>query len=414
MIYNESTKSFIKLETALKELGFDQQTIDLAIEYLDITKPRNNDLMRKITTRYYPKLMQYSYREKLIKAVKSEISNSDSEELKDRYIIFSSMATGPYFRYMTDALSGNAYIYSENKAMYMKPLTDFYGENAEAVWISTEISNRSNDSISVFTVNHPIYSADDAIRTFNFVSPDDIIAQLLLCVYALDATELPKKSLLGKTKIPDTAEIAIKKLCEVVEKKPKTTTAVFCLFLAAYAEASYFVKEYRAFFDKNIVKYYDDLTQGLIYMKLSTTRIFDLIEAQPQCLTDRYILHFVKSPDKNGNYPAQMVKLAKDHPQLFIETMKNAPFDTAITMEKMLKATNPKYNAEAIGLKATHQERIAKLIAEHFKHSDEIYAYIMGKAEIDAILPFADISKCTILLHMERTILSSAVSPPFP
>lgn len=272
MIYNESTKSFIKLETALKELGFDQQTIDLALEYLDITKPRNNDLMRKITTRYYPKLMQYSYREKLIKAVKSEISNSDSEELKDRYIIFSSMATGPYFRYMTDALSGNAYIYSENKAMYMKPLTDFYGENAEAVWISTEISNRSNDSISVFTVNHPIYSADDAIRTFNFVSPDDIIAQLLLCVYALDATELPKKSLLGKTKIPDTAAIAIKKLCEVVEKKPKTTTAVFCLFLAAYAEASYFVKEYRAFFNKNIVKYCDDLTQGLIYMKLSTNR----------------------------------------------------------------------------------------------------------------------------------------------
>ena len=45
MIYNESTKSFIKLETALKELGFDQQTIDLALEYLDITKPRNNDLM---------------------------------------------------------------------------------------------------------------------------------------------------------------------------------------------------------------------------------------------------------------------------------------------------------------------------------------------------------------------------------
>lgn len=94
---------------------------------------------------------------------------------------------------MTEALSGNAYIYSENKAMYMKPLTDFYGENAEAVWISTEISHRSDQSIHyVFTVN-PVYSADDAIRTFNFVSPDDIIAQLLLCVYALDATQLPKK-----------------------------------------------------------------------------------------------------------------------------------------------------------------------------------------------------------------------------
>lgn len=394
MIYNESTKSFIKLETALKELGFDQQTIDLALEYLDITNPRNNELMRKITTRYYPKFRQYNYREKLDKAVKSEISDTGSDELKERYIIFSSMATGPYFRYMTNALSCRAYIYSQNKAMYMKPLTDFYGENAEAVWISSKISHRPNDSIQyAFNVN-PVYSADDAIRTFNFVSLDDIIAQLLLCIFALDATELPKKSLLGKTKIPDTAEFAIKKLAEVVEKKPKTTTAVFCLFLAAYAEASYFVEEYRAFFDKNIVKYCDELTQGLMYLKLSTNRIFDLIEAQPQCLTDRYILHFVKSPDKNGNYPAQMVKLAKDHPQLFIETMKNAPFDTAITMEKMLKATNPKYNAEAIGLKATHQERIAKLIAEHFKHSEEIYAYIMGKAEIDAILPFADEEAC--------------------
>ena len=394
MIYNESTKSFIKLETALKELGFDQQTIDLALEYLDITNPRNNELMRKITTRYYPKFRQYNYREKLDKAVKSEISDTGSDELKERYIIFSSMATGPYFRYMTNALSCRAYIYSQNKAMYMKPLTDFYGENAEAVWISSKISHRPNDSIQyAFNVN-PVYSADDAIRTFNFVSPDDIIAQLLLCIFALDATELPKKSLLGKTKIPDTAEFAIKKLAEVVEKKPKTTTAVYCLYLAAYAEASYFVEEYRAFFDKNIVKYCDELTQGLMYLKLSTNRIFDLIEAQPQCLTDRYILHFVKSPDKNGNYPAQMVKLAKDHPQLFIETMKNAPFDTAITMEKMLKATDPKYNAEAIGLKATHQERIAKLIAEHFKHSDEIYAYIMGKAEIDTILPFADEEAC--------------------
>ena len=74
MIYNENTKSFIKLETALKELGFDQQTIDLALEYLDITNPRNNELMRKITTRYYPKFRQYNYREKLDKAVKSEIS----------------------------------------------------------------------------------------------------------------------------------------------------------------------------------------------------------------------------------------------------------------------------------------------------------------------------------------------------
>ena len=139
--------------------------------------------------------------------------------------------------------------------MYMKPLTDFYGENAEAVWISSKISHRPNDSIQyAFNVN-PVYSADDAIRTFNFVSPDDIIAQLLLCIFALDATELPKKSLLGKTKIPDTAEFAIKKLAEVVEKKPKTTTAVFCLFLAAYAEASYFVEEYRAFFDKNIVRH---------------------------------------------------------------------------------------------------------------------------------------------------------------
>lgn len=142
------------------------------------------------------------------------------------------------------------------------------------------------------------------------------------------------------------------------------------------------------------MKYCDDLTQGLIYMKLSTNRIFDLIEAQPQCLTDRYILHFVKLPDKNGNYPVQMVKLAKDHPDIFIQTMKNARFDLGIIMEKMLKATDPNYDAKAVGLKAAQQEHISKNIAEHFKHRDEIYAYITGKAELDTILPFADEESC--------------------
>ena len=89
MIYNENTKSFIKLETALKELGFDQQTIDLALEYLDITNPRNNELMRKITTRYYPKFRQYNYREKLDKPLKARYQTQAVMSLKSA-ILFSA------------------------------------------------------------------------------------------------------------------------------------------------------------------------------------------------------------------------------------------------------------------------------------------------------------------------------------
>ena len=63
-------------------------------------------------------------------------------------------------------------------------------------------------------------------------------------------------------------------------------------------------------------------------------------------------------------------------------------------MEKMLKATDPNYDAKAVGLKAAQQEHISKNIAEHFKHRDEIYAYITGKAELDTILPFADEESC--------------------
>ncbi|WP_294589723.1 hypothetical protein, partial [uncultured Ruminococcus sp.] len=98
MIYNGSEISLVNLENALKELNFDQQTIAIAMDYLDISKPRNNDLISKITTRCYSRLFRYNFREKLDKAVKSEILGSGSEELKERYIIFSTMATGPYFR----------------------------------------------------------------------------------------------------------------------------------------------------------------------------------------------------------------------------------------------------------------------------------------------------------------------------
>ena len=80
MIYNENTKSFIKLETALKELGFDQQTIDLALEYLDITNPRNNELMRKITTRYYQ-----AFQDIIRNSVSIIIVKSLTKPLKARY-----------------------------------------------------------------------------------------------------------------------------------------------------------------------------------------------------------------------------------------------------------------------------------------------------------------------------------------
>ena len=83
MIYNENTKSFIKLETALKELGFDQQTIDLALEYLDITNPRNNELMRKITTRYY--LLCQAFQDIIRNSVSIIIVKSLTKPLKARY-----------------------------------------------------------------------------------------------------------------------------------------------------------------------------------------------------------------------------------------------------------------------------------------------------------------------------------------
>lgn len=89
MIYNGSEISLINLENALKELSFDQQTIALAMDYLDITKPRNNDLLRKITTRCYSRLFRYNFRENLDKTVKSEILGSGSEKLKERYAAFS-------------------------------------------------------------------------------------------------------------------------------------------------------------------------------------------------------------------------------------------------------------------------------------------------------------------------------------
>ena len=67
MIYNGSEISLINLENALKELNFDRQTIALAMDYLDTSKPRNNDLLRKITTRCYSRLFRYDFVKSLIK-----------------------------------------------------------------------------------------------------------------------------------------------------------------------------------------------------------------------------------------------------------------------------------------------------------------------------------------------------------
>ena len=76
------------------------------------------------------------------------------------------MATGPYFRYMTNALSCRAYIYSQNKAMYIGlSLTDFYGESNDkrsgyqARYHTAQMIQYNTLSSVVF-----VYSADDAIK----------------------------------------------------------------------------------------------------------------------------------------------------------------------------------------------------------------------------------------------------------
>ncbi|MDE6796395.1 MAG: hypothetical protein K2J36_00055, partial [Ruminococcus sp.] len=128
MLFAQGYRSFQKLAKALGGYGIESAVIDIVLEYLDISRERDNTLLDRIP--HYNLCDDSTLYYELKKAVQSEIMSARSEELRERYILLSEALTGSNSLNLIEIIYD--YVITKHEKEILKALSSRYGDKAEA------------------------------------------------------------------------------------------------------------------------------------------------------------------------------------------------------------------------------------------------------------------------------------------
>ncbi|MCM1358862.1 MAG: hypothetical protein NC205_09715, partial [Prevotella sp.] len=129
MLFTHGKQSFQKLAKALEGYKIESAVIDIALEYLDISKERDNTFLDRIPRQNC--VSGWNLLNAVERAVKSEILSARSEELKERFILLSEALFG-YKSYEFLRVIYNYYGVERHEKEIVKALSSRYGDKAEA------------------------------------------------------------------------------------------------------------------------------------------------------------------------------------------------------------------------------------------------------------------------------------------
>jgi len=379
MLYAHSTQNFQELSKALEFYKIESGIIDIAMEYLDISKDRNNALLDRIPV--YTYVDKWQIRNNLEIAVKREILHTKNPELLERYALLCQALWGSYSGDSIVIAYGYDSIKKREKEI-TKALSSRYGDKAEACHYAIIITYSQERNFWTDYYKSP----EICIDALEFTN--DEIIKYRLCAMALNQTELPKKKniiekLVSKSETNPVVEKAVGYINDVVSSSPKLGREL----LLAIGEGAYFSAELKEYFVSKIIHYCNTVANYAMTKISDPSRILNLIAEVPECIQPSYISQFfnVSSLD-NVNLSAYFETLAVKYTDQYISAM-NSVTDAvnAKKMEEILIRVNPKYVAKEYSLKKKAQLRIAKNLSSDFKNSNEVYKYIMGESS------FADV-----------------------
>lgn len=393
MLYsNGNTTDFPKLSEAMNAFGISRETIQIAVEYLNTSKDRNNALLDKIQKHKLINSVDWKMRDQLEKAVKREILSSRNEELFERYILLSQAVYGSdAYIFMFDSVGFYGSEIKKYEEKFVKIFSSRFGEKAEACVFA--IFDAGFSGRYYVNSKYKIKSPQTCIDAVEFVNDDPaIVAQL--CAYALNQCPIPEKKgviekLISKTK----TDPIVEKSLEYVHKLTDRISYDLAIINAA-GEGAYFSDKCRKYFDYASRK--AGVTQvaeyAIKYMPYPD-RVLDMIAENPNEIDSSYIAYLVDRYIYNDYVKKSLGKLALKYTDEYIKAMElRQDILKAKEMKDILLKANP--NADYPGCKTKEdriqekaKKRISKVLSGFFKCSDEVRNYLMGNGDINDIIP---------------------------
>lgn len=382
MLYAHSTQNFQKLSAALEAYKIESGIIDIALEYLDTSKERNNALLDRIPVQTY--INDWSKRNNLENAVKREILSTKSNELFERYILLcQALCDSMLYDFINIAYNWNGI--SKHEKEITKALSSRYGEKAEACYYAIYLSWQIN-SYS-YKDKKPPQVCIDAVE---FAKDPTVIA--MLCAAALSQIPVPEKKNIIEKLIskPETNPIVEKAIAHIVDIRKQSVSDE--AIMLAMAEGAYFSDTLKKYFLFDLKKGSEIRLALYAVNNLSDpNRVLNLIAEVPECIKPSYIgclanEFLMRKETLSEHFELLAVRYTDEY-----VTAMNSLTDAqkAQRMEYILRKAKPEYRIKEDFLKEMAQRHISKNISGCFTdNKDEIRKYLLGSGNFDDIKDF--------------------------
>ncbi len=374
---------------ALADIDFPETTIEIAREYLDLSKPMNNALLDRITVRDMANFRNYGWSEKLAKFGEREINRAQNDELLDRYTL------------LCHALAGNTcapLLYFPNgtnhDAQHERALKRRYGAHTQAVLAAYQMQ--------AFLHSYWAYREYTDLNLLSEAMDHCIsalpAAKLLLCTYILTLEPLPERKLLFKSKPGAAAQKAVAFVEECwrgFNSFSVDAPSANNLMLAS-AAGSYFSEVIAKAYHAKLANYKNEMAERAVRIPTenAAVRILLSIAANP-CGDDPELIYKVAmwTNPKNASLAdgAVLAEFAKKYPESYQTALVRASENPslAVVLENTLRKTAPeRVNEEQSAIRLAKTRCIDALCQNYPDAKDAIVDYLCEEAGLEVLFPF--------------------------
>lgn len=384
MLYSQNHQSFPKLSKAMEDYSVEDAVITLALEYLDITKERNNSLLERIPVQSY--VNDWQKQNDFFKAVKREIISLNNSELNERYILLMQA------------------IYMENSSEFIRILYDWNYLEKHSTKIIEILRSRYGDKATACYFAIFFYRYKWLVKDYMIpqvcIDAVDFVAnpnkKVLFCALALNITEIPEnRSLMEKLFTKPKENPVVAKALEYISDFAKVNSDIEVQ--VALAEGSYFSDEMKQQFIASFDKVHSDKVITYAYNMLANcNRILNRISEIPKFVNSKYIMNVVTNCRLAiSRLKEHLSLLAVKYNDEYITTMNSiSNVSIAKQMEDIIIESNPKYIAKENDLKEKTRVRIAKYVSDYFSNNKkQIREYLMGSIKFQDITNLENVNQ---------------------
>lgn len=391
MLYTRTGSGFKELADVLLKFSVPQEDIDIMNEYLDVSQPRNNQLLASVKSVQLTKDVHWSERESIDKAVSKCITKGHDAELADRFVLFmfALLKSSCHFfipEKVTKLNSGTV-VFSPKDHFdgIARVLKEILGDDAEAAAYAAKIDYAFQYQGGYYKLPETT-SVSELRKAYTYLNTGRPTPRF--SKYYFSAVGLILSYILEQES--DTLSEDGKWAVETAEQLWETKYNCFeddalHLMLCAAAEAAPYSGKLAARFKLEFPKITKEIINTATAVPTLLIKVIRFVESDDSLVTPKYLASISFYGGRLPDREEWLIRLAKAHPDRFKQSLAEHESNIQFTqdMSDLLRRADPKFASVTDELKEKNRQKLASEVKGVFGGKDVLENYVLGKATLE-------------------------------